>query len=98
MTGVGFSRDSKEFLGLLMKHKVRYMIVGGEAVIFYGYARLTGDIDIFYEISKSNAVRLYDALNEFWAGKIPGIESAKDLTNKGVVLQFGAPPQTESTS
>lgn len=41
-----FSPDIREFLILLTKHKVHYLIVGGEAVIYYGYARLTGDIDL----------------------------------------------------
>ena len=44
----GFSPDILEFLQLLERHGVRYLIVGGEAVIFYGYPRFTGDIDFFY--------------------------------------------------
>lgn len=42
-----FSKDVREFLMLLAKYQVKYLIVGGEAVIYYGYARLTGDIDFF---------------------------------------------------
>jgi hypothetical protein len=41
-----FSRDIQEFLFLLAKYKVQYLIVDGEAVIYYGFARLTGDIAI----------------------------------------------------
>ena len=33
-----FSPDTREFLTLLHQHAVRYVIVGGEAVIFHGYA------------------------------------------------------------
>ena len=33
-----FSPDVREFIGLLHKHGVRYVIVGGEAVIYCGYA------------------------------------------------------------
>jgi predicted nucleotidyltransferase len=47
MSKIFFSSDIVEFLFLLHKHKVKYVIVGGEAVIYYGHARLTGDIDIF---------------------------------------------------
>jgi hypothetical protein len=39
-----FSPDILEFISLLHARQVRYMVVGGEAVIHYGYARLTGDI------------------------------------------------------
>jgi hypothetical protein len=35
-----FSDDVQEFLKLLGAHKVKYVIVGGEAVIYHGYARL----------------------------------------------------------
>jgi hypothetical protein len=43
-----FSADTVEFIRLLAKHSVRYIIVGGQSVIFHGYARFTGDVDFFY--------------------------------------------------
>ncbi len=87
-----FSQDVSEFLLALANHDVNYVIVGGEAVIYYGHARLTGDIDIFYEISTENVARLYAALNEFWANDIPGVENVAELAEKGVIFQFGVPP------
>jgi len=42
LTADSFSRDILDFLLLLHKQEVRYLIIGGEAVIFHGYARLTG--------------------------------------------------------
>jgi hypothetical protein len=87
-----FSSDVTEFLYLLSKHKVQFLIVGGEAVIYYGYARLTGDIDIFYDRSAENIEKIFDMLNEFWNGEIPGIYSTKELKQKGMVFQFGVPP------
>lgn len=87
-----FSRDIREFLSLLGKHKVRYVIVGGEAVIHYGYARLTGDIDIFYDRSEENACALHETLREFWTGSIPGNTTAVELCQEGIIIQFGVPP------
>jgi predicted nucleotidyltransferase len=87
-----FSKDIQEFLELLTKHSVRYVIVGGEAVIYYGYARLTGDVDFFYESSRENALHLYGALDEFWEGEIPGIKTFEELMESGTILQFGVPP------
>ena len=87
-----FSKDVQEFIELLHIFKVRYVIVGGEAVIYYGYPRLTGDVDIFYERSEDNVKQLYRALNEFWQGDIPGIESENDFLEPGVIIQFGIPP------
>jgi len=87
-----FSKDVREFLKLLAAHKVKYIIVGGEAVIYHGYARLTGDVDFFFEPSKQNARKLYEALKQFWAGEIPGIRTFEELMEIGLILQFGVPP------
>jgi len=87
-----FSKEIQEFLYLLDKHRVRHVIVGGEAVIYYGYVRLTGDIDIYFEPVPENAKGLYDALNEFWEGEIPEIKSQEELLEPGVIIQFGVPP------
>ena len=66
ISGEGFSPDILEFLRLLEKHEVRYVIVGGEAVIFYGYPRFTGDIDFFFARDTENIERLYLCLQDFW--------------------------------
>lgn len=87
-----FSQDVIEFLYLLSKHKVKYLIIGGEAVIYYGHARLTGDIDIFYQRNIENAAKLFEMLNEFWEKNIPGINNKAELMQEGIVFQFGVPP------
>jgi len=87
-----FSPDILEFLRLLSENKVRYLIVGGEAVIYYGYARLTGDVDIFYERTENNARALYEALNLFWKEQVPGIKDHTEFLEKGEIIQFGRPP------
>lgn len=87
-----FSPDVSEFLFLLSKHKVEYLIVGGEAVIYYGHARLTGDIDLYYDINKENIIKLYTALKDFWNNSIPGSISKNELIKDGMIFQFGVPP------
>ena len=87
-----FSKDTQEFLLLLARHRVNYVIVGGEAVIYHGHARLTGDVDFYYEGSRENTLKLYEALNSFWSGDIPGVSSWEELTESGIILQFGVPP------
>jgi hypothetical protein len=54
-------------------------VVGGEAVIYYGHARLTADIDFFYDIASENTVALYKALEEFWGGDIPEMSRVEEL-------------------
>jgi hypothetical protein len=87
-----FSDDTNEFLFFLYKHRVRYLIIGGEAVIFYGHIRLTGDIGFFYDPAKENAEKLFKALCEFWDGQIPGIVNHEDLLEPEIIFQFGRPP------
>ena len=87
-----FSNDIREFLRLLHAHSVRHLIVGGEAVIYHGYARLTGDVDVFYDSSRENVARLFAALRAFWAGDVPGIASAEELAAPGAIFMFGRPP------
>lgn len=92
MTPAPFSRDIREFLAWLARRNVRYVIVGGEAVIYYGHARLTGDIDIFFDNSPKNCLRLYAALVDFWQGSVPGVASPGDLQGDNLIVQFGLPP------
>jgi predicted nucleotidyltransferase len=44
-------QDFKEFIQLLNKHKVKYLIVGGYAVSMYSRPKSTQDIDVFIENS-----------------------------------------------
>ena len=45
-------------IAALNSAQVRYLIVGGYSVVYHGYPRYTGDIDIFVAISPRNAVAL----------------------------------------
>lgn len=38
-----------DFIKLLDKYQVKYVLVGGWAVIFEGYSRTSGDMDFFYQ-------------------------------------------------
>jgi hypothetical protein len=87
-----FSRDAQDFLRLLAKHEVRYLLIGGIAVIYHGYLRLTGDVDVFYDCSRENAQRLWHALLEFWGGSVPAVSEPIELEDPNVVIQFGRPP------
>ena len=53
---------------------------------------MTGDIDIFYERTPANTGRLFQALEEFWNGDIPGIGNPGELQEDDMTLQFGRPP------
>lgn len=54
----------EEILLAFNKHKVEYMIVGGYAVIFYGYGRTTGDLDIWVKPTSVNRDRIVKAFEK----------------------------------
>ena len=87
-----FSGDTIEFMRLLGRHDVHYVVVGGEAVIFHGYPRFTGDVAFLYRRETDNAERLFQCLMEFWQGSVPEVDSPEDLMVDGVILQYGRPP------
>jgi len=57
----------KQLLQLLNELKVRYLIVGGYAVMKYSEPRYTKDLDIWIEASTENSARFFEALQKFGA-------------------------------
>lgn len=60
--------DFKEFVELLIKHNVEYLIVGGYAVGIHGHPRYTGDLDIWLNPTPQNAEKILIAIKEFGFG------------------------------
>jgi len=50
---------------LLNEQEVKYVVLGGYAVIVHGYVRATGNMDILIETSVENAERIIVALIKF---------------------------------
>ena len=84
------SPDFREFVELLNKNEVQYMIVGGYAVGFHGHPRYTGDLDIWLLPEKNNAKKILTAIKEFGFGSL-GI-TEKDLSTEEMIIQLGYPP------
>jgi hypothetical protein len=62
---VKFPPDWNAFLALLMRHGVRFLVIGGHAVAAHGRPRATEDLDLFVDATAANARRLGAALAEF---------------------------------
>jgi hypothetical protein len=60
-----FLDEHKEFLLLLLKHEVEFMLIGGYAVIFHGYERTTGDMDIWLKPSNENKEKFIEVLKSY---------------------------------
>jgi predicted nucleotidyltransferase len=82
--------DFKEFLRLLGRHGVRYLLIGGYAVNYYGYPRATGDIDVWIALDLDNATRMVNVLREFGFGTS---ELSTDLfLQEGRIVRMGNTP------
>ena len=92
LAGEALSADIREMIRLFNRHGVEYVLLGGHAVFFHGYPRMTQDADFFFRSTEDNAERLFRALTEFWDGPIPGINDALELADPSLVVQFGRPP------
>ena len=58
----------EELLAKLARAEVRFVVVGGGAVLMQGHARSTQDLDILIEASEENARRLIGALTTWGEG------------------------------
>lgn len=73
-----FNYDFLEFLQLLHKHEVEYMLVGGYAVILNGYVRSTGDMDLWMNKTEVNYTKLKEVYLDFGAPIFPFEEFIND--------------------
>ena len=83
-------KDFREFIALLNKYKVRYLIIGGFAFSYYAEPRFTKDIDILIDSEGSNAKNLILAIQDFGFKDIE-LTSADFLT-PSQVIQLGIAP------
>ena len=60
-----FNEDFRDFIAAWNNNHVKYILVGGFAVILYGHSRVTGDMDIWIEPTEKNYIKLVDAFKEF---------------------------------
>ena len=82
--------DFSELLRLFNDSGVRYLVVGGYAVIQYAEPRFTKDLDLWVATDPKNAKAVYSALKKFGA---PLQElTDKDFAEEGYFYQMGSPP------
>ena len=83
-------QDFREFIELLNKNEVRYLVVGGYAVGFHGYPRYTKDLDVWVEVDLENAKKIKRSLDEFGFNESGLTES--DFLTPYQFIQLGYPP------
>jgi hypothetical protein len=84
-------QDYKDLLSAFHAHGVKYLIVGGYAVIVHAQPRFTKDIDLFIKADPLNAQATFAALAEFGAA-LDGIQP-EDFADPGTFFRFGRDPR-----
>lgn len=82
--------DWIDLLSALSGEKARFLIVGGQAVIFHSEPRYTKDIDLWVDPAPENAQRVWRALAKFGAA-LQGLDLAH-FSNQRMVVQIGVEP------
>jgi hypothetical protein len=82
--------DFKDLLNLFNAYRVKYLIIGGYAVIKYTEPRYTKDLDLWIRADAKNANAVFQALKDFGA-PLTGLTPA-DFAEEGYFYQMGLPP------
>lgn len=98
--------DIRTIFRALNDADVRYLIVGGLAVVAHGYVRFTQDIDLVIELERENVLRAMNALTAIGYRPLIPVEAAQfaDATlrqqwrdDKGMIVFQMLNPEREST-
>lgn len=84
-------QDYKDLLSAFQSHGVKYLVVGGLAVIYHSQPRFTKDMDFFIKADPENAKAAYAALAQFGA-PLQGIRP-EDFTDPTIFFRFGREPR-----
>jgi hypothetical protein len=87
---MNLNENFSDFLILLNQYEVKYVLVGGWAVIFEGYSRNTDDMDVLIEKEEKNASKMLDVIKEFLGSTIGFTK--EDFLKKENVIMMGRRP------
>lgn len=82
----------RELLQLLNSFEVRYLIVGGYAIMKYTEPRYTKDLDVWVENSAENSSRVFEALKKFGAPVESDNITPETFTRSELTYQIGVAP------
>jgi hypothetical protein len=88
--GIRVNSDFEDLLKLFNDRGVKYLVVGGHAVMAYSEPRYTKDLDLWIDASPENAELVFAVLSEFGA-PLTGLTAA-DFAREGFFYQAGMPP------
>jgi Nucleotidyl transferase AbiEii toxin, Type IV TA system len=84
-------QDYKDLLSAFHAHGVKYLIVGGYAVILHSQPRFTKDLDLFVKVDPANAQAVHAALRDFGA-PLQQVRP-EDFADRSNFFRFGHDPR-----
>ena len=82
--------DFSDLLRIFNANRVKYLVIGGYAVVQYAEPRYTKDLDMWIRTDNANAEAVYKSLREFGA-PLEGL-TARDFAEEGYFFRIGIPP------
>jgi predicted nucleotidyltransferase len=82
--------DFSDLLKIFNDNKVKYLVIGGYALIQYGEPRFTKDLDLWIQTAIDNADAVYRSLKSFGA-PLANLTKA-DFAEESYYYQMGVPP------
>ena len=82
--------DYEDLFSVLNAAKIKYLVVGAHAVMFYTEPRFTKDLDLWIPAALNDPFRVYDALKSYGA-PLTGIRP-EDFRDPQTILQIGVAP------
>ena len=84
------SSDYEDLFSTLNAYKIRYLVIGAHAVMFYSEPRFTKDMDVWIPTALNNSECVYDALKAYGA-PLKGL-APEDFRDPAMLLQIGVAP------
>ena len=82
--------DFSDLLRLFNANSVKYLVIGGYALIQYAEPRYTKNLDLWISTDTENSFAVYQSLQSFGA-PLEGL-TQKDFAEDGFFYQMGLPP------
>lgn len=82
--------DFSELLRIFNANKVKYLVIGGYAVIQHGEPRFTKDLDLWISTEKNKRSGCLPVAARIWCATMGLAES--DFSEEGYFYQMGVPP------
>lgn len=86
------NEDFIDFLKIFNLYKIDYILIGGYAVIYHGYNRTTGDLDVWVNPTSENYRKMLHAFRAFGLSPLNMTEDLFLNSTKNDVFTFGRPP------